>query len=179
MKRTKLIVSTVFTVLFLALLVLHLKQNDWKVDALDAGLLFLAFVACGWTVFESLKVPGIGEVKYQELERKIERQEGDIETLKFLTTNLLPGLQATTLKELADTGTIELGPATPNLSNSLEAMGRLVIGGFIEQRPEHVIKARESADFSTATVKLDWYNVTHRGREYLRIADKLDKQSKQ
>lgn len=173
MKRTKVLVSAIFTCLFLALLALQLKQNDLKVDALDAGLLFLAFVACGWTAAESLKVPGIGEVTY--LKGEVQRQAGDIETLKFLTANLLPGDQQARLTELAETGTIELGPETPNMSASLEAIGRLQLAGLIEPRPQSEIRVTK-ADFTKETAKLDWYNVTHRGREYLRIVDKLDKQ---
>jgi hypothetical protein len=42
-------------------------------------------------------------------------------------------------------------------------------------RPESEIKVR-NADFAKEAAKLDWYNVTDRGREYLRIVDKLNKQ---
>jgi Ca2+/Na+ antiporter len=157
-------VSASFSLLALVLMAMHLVQNSLKVEALDGGLLLLAFIPWGWTIFKSVKVTGIAEFEYRELKQTVDRQDNEIRALRFVVANFLTGRQFESLSKFSEEGPVHISDDDDN-ARRFQVIGELRALGFLAPKGDWNELATIGWDGDLSAL----FAITDLGREYLEV----------
>ena len=86
----------------------HIRDPAAKIDGWSITLVVVGFLPWLRTVFESITFPGGGQVKYRELKHNVERQEYEIQALRFVVAHFLPDDDVRVLQRFAGSDPVEM-----------------------------------------------------------------------
>ncbi|OKH76530.1 hypothetical protein EB75_02455 [Mycobacterium sp. ST-F2] len=147
------------TVVAFALMVLQLAHNDWSVDLWVVVSFGLGALPWFWRVLESIEFPGGGGLKLRQLEGAVERQQSELDAMRFVVAHFLPDAEQRVLGRFASSEPFTLDLHSDEFFN---ASGTLRGLGFIEPIRDNWHEGfNEHKDLKTL------FRLTDSGREYL------------
>lgn len=128
------------------------------------GLLTIAALPWLASLLQSAELPGGWKLEFRKLESEQQRQRADLDVMRFLVSGFVTDAEMLHLRKLADRTAFPFvrGPET---SYFLEELRRLRSLGLIKSARGKGVRAleRDGGDVG------DYFSVTSRGQEYLRL----------
>ena len=148
------------TVVAVALIVMQLIHNEWAVDGYVLGLIGIGALPWFWRVLKKVEIPGGGSI---ELREQVERQQHEIDAMRFVMAHFLPDTEQRVLDKFAASESYSMGSAAGQ--EFFNASGPLRGLGFIEP-----IRENWNEDFNKGEKDLKLlFRLTDSGREYLKL----------
>jgi hypothetical protein len=140
-----------------------------KVTATVLGLLTIAALPWLASLLQSAELPGGWKLEFRKLESEQQKQRADLDVLRFLISGFVTDAELIHLQKLASRTPFPFvrGPETSYFLNELRRLRSL---GLIKNARGKGVRAleREGGDVG------DYFSVTPRGREYLRLRAERD-----
>jgi hypothetical protein len=80
----------------LVIIAIHVALSAGQIDVFTPGLFFIAMLPWVWVGIESLKITNLVDVKTRDIKTKVEQQQSEINTLKFLISHFVTGAELST-----------------------------------------------------------------------------------
>ena len=141
------------------------EQVGIKVSATVLGLLTIAALPWLASLLQSAELPGGWKLEFRKIESEQQRQRADLDALRFLVSGFVTDAELMHLQKL-DRKTAFPFVRGPETSFFLDELRRLRSLGLI--RNAHGGKGIRALDQHGGDVG-DYFSVTARGREYLRL----------
>lgn len=135
-----------------------------KVSAAVLGLVTIAALPWLASLLQSAELPGGWKLEFRKLESEQQKQRADLDVLRFLIGGFVTDAELLHLQKLASRTPFPFvrGPETSYFLNELRRLRSL---GLIESTPGRGVRMleRDGGDVG------QYFSVTPRGREYLRL----------
>ena len=152
------------------LLVIHLLWPGVAIDEIVFGLVLLAALPWLPAIIESAELPGGWKVQFRKLESEQQRQQGEIDTLKFLVSHFVTEDELKHLRALASDQPFRF---TKDDSASFfeTELRRLRAQGLIAGHPGKGVRSLFATN--EGDVK-DHFYITDQGKAYLTLREQVD-----
>jgi hypothetical protein len=136
------------------------------IDGITVGLLIISVLPWLSVFITSAEFPGGWKFEFRAIQERQDKQQNDIESLKFLISYFLTPDELTQLNKLKDGKTFDFVKRTP-FQNQLRRLRDL---GLIENMPDKIVSITDLPEFGDLSTM---FRITDRGRQYLALREKI------
>ncbi len=170
MKQKETFTKVFISMIALGTVLVHIL-TPYKLDNIALVLLGIALLPWLASVLRRAELPGGLKFEFQELKAEQARQARELEAIKFLIGNFLTTVEQDHLDKIANQ---ESFLVTANKTSSFFAteLRKLRALGFIQQIGEEGVQSLLKDDGKQRNV-CEFFEVTERGREYIRLRNQI------
>src|SRR2546426_4462080 len=155
----------------LVIIAIHVALSGGQINIFTLGLFVIAMLPWVWTGIESLRIANLVDVKTRDIKTKVEQQQSEINTLKFLVSHFVTDDELRHLKNLAASEPFPFTISSETWPFFEKELRRLRSFGLINNYPDRGIRwmvQRKQGDVK------DSFAITKTGRDYLELRAQVD-----